>query len=525
MAVATFTPSIYQRTIFEKYSRTNNNLVIRACPGSGKTTTMVKLCSYTKPGRKQAFMAFSKVIVEELKHRLPPTVDTQTFHSMGCRAIMRHWSGKVSIVEDKTFTFAIKMADKFERDIKQMKESEATNPFTGQAEKEEVKGWKNEGEKYKYCYIIQDIINFYRLSNCQTREQCEAVIDRQGIELIGPLHVDHAMDVWHDIKKYNFSDHFEGKKMIDFTDMIYLPSVMTNIRLQQYHEVMVDECQDMNVLQQMLLKRIIMPGGRFVAVGDVYQCIFSFMGSDAESFNKLIDWDDNTLLLPLSVSYRCAKSIVEKANTVFDVIEPFEGAIEGEVIETDSLEYLYESVVEDDFILCRNTQPLVEVYFELLQQERRCYIKGKDVGASIIKLIEKMDSFTVSSGIDMLKDLLPNLIETLEKRGVKKPMEHPSYEALYEKVRIIEMISKKYDSMFQVKQCLQTMFSDEKTNSIILSTIHKSKGLETKNVYLIRPDLIPSKYATQAWQIEQENNLLYVAYTRAKEKLIIVKNQ
>ena len=53
-------------------------------------------------------------------------------------------------------------------------------------------------------------------------------------------------------------------------------------------------------------------------------------------------------------------------------------------------------------------------------------------------------------------------------------------------------------------------------------TIHKSKGLENDNVFFLAPELIPSRFATQPWQLEQESNLKYVAITRAKNSLIYV---
>ena len=36
------------------------------------------------------------------------------------------------------------------------------------------------------------------------------------------------------------------------------------------------------------------------------------------------------------------------------------------------------------------------------------------------------------------------------------------------------------------------------------------------------PELIPSKFATMDWQFEQEENLRYVAITRARKELIYV---
>ena len=73
----------------------------------------------------------------------------------------------------------------------------------------------------------------------------------------------------------------------------------------------------------------------------------------------------------------------------------------------------------------------------------------------------------------------------------------------------------------QLKDMIANIFSDD-VQGIMLSTIHKAKGLENENVYFLCPELIPSKFATQPWELEQEENLRYVAITRAKQKLVYV---
>ena len=57
----------------------------------------------------------------------------------------------------------------------------------------------------------------------------------------------------------------------------------------------------------------------------------------------------------------------------------------------------------------------------------------------------------------------------------------------------------------------------------MLSTVHKAKGLEADNVYIICPDSLPMKFENQQeWEYAQEMNLKYVAVTRAKKKLVFV---
>jgi DNA helicase-2/ATP-dependent DNA helicase PcrA len=60
---------------------------------------------------------------------------------------------------------------------------------------------------------------------------------------------------------------------------------------------------------------------------------------------------------------------------------------------------------------------------------------------------------------------------------------------------------------------------------LILSTIHSAKGLEWRNVFLIGAidGVLPSSYATHDKEaLEEEQRLLYVAVTRAKERLYIL---
>jgi superfamily I DNA/RNA helicase len=64
---------------------------------------------------------------------------------------------------------------------------------------------------------------------------------------------------------------------------------------------------------------------------------------------------------------------------------------------------------------------------------------------------------------------------------------------------------------------------DRRDSSLLLSTIHKAKGLEWERVFVVGLEkYIPSKYATRDWQLEQENNMAYVAVTRAKSQLYLL---
>lgn len=57
----------------------------------------------------------------------------------------------------------------------------------------------------------------------------------------------------------------------------------------------------------------------------------------------------------------------------------------------------------------------------------------------------------------------------------------------------------------------------------MLSTAHKSKGLEANRVLILLPNKLPLTWRQQQpWQLAQEINLKYVAITRARKELIFV---
>ena len=65
--------------------------------------------------------------------------------------------------------------------------------------------------------------------------------------------------------------------------------------------------------------------------------------------------------------------------------------------------------------------------------------------------------------------------------------------------------------------------ANQSKGGITLSTMHRSKGLEWKNVFIIDcvEGIYPFEKATKPEQIEEERRLFYVAMTRAKDNLYL----
>lgn len=483
-----FTPSKYQVEIDREFTEENTNILIAAVAGSGKTTTLLSLLKKVKGSG--IYLAFNKSIVEELKEKVGfiPRVQIMTLHSLGMKAIIRLYGG-VRVNDSKT----VDACQQF---------------FTEWGFDKKNKEW------WRLSYTIRDLYSLYRLKMCRMREDLIEACDSLGIE-------------WDD-KTINYvleiHDHFlEANKhlsQIDFTDMIYLPATNPKIQFPKPDVTFVDECQDLNEAQHRLIDKLI-GDRRFVACGDRKQSIYGFSGADSNSFDRFLV-KSNVKELPLSVCYRCSKNIVKEANKIYDIMEPFENNTDGVV---DRRASVLDSE-EGDMIICRNTAPLITVYFNLLKRNKRAYVKGKDIGKNLIALVSKYRVGTSRQLMVALDESLEKIKKDLkEKRGIENGESHPKYVAFKEKRDIVKIFKDRYYTTSEILKSLEFMFSDSSQKGVILSTIHKSKGLEADTVYFLDRELIPSKYATTTDQMKQEKNLEYVGITRAKSRLVFCQSE
>ena len=120
--------------------------------------------------------------------------------------------------------------------------------------------------------------------------------------------------------------------------------------------------------------------------------------------------------------------------------------------------------------------------------------------------------------ISNLKSELRNFAIKLKASGVLDIKEHSGYTALEDKTMALLFIAETSKDMFELKRKIRSIFTD-KIEGIVLSTIHKIKGLEADRVFIIRPDILPMK-TNKPWEYQQEKNLEYVAITRSKNELI-----
>ena len=252
-----------------------------------------------------------------------------------------------------------------------------------------------------------------------------------------------------------------------------------------------------------------------IAVGDPCQAIYSFRGADSESIQHIKD-EFNAKELPLSVSYRCPKSVVAVAKQYVPYIEPSEQAPEGKVSVLD--EWNSEVFLPTDGVICRNSAPLIDLAFRLLKHGRACKVLGRDIGQGLVRLIKKMDADTVEE--------LEEKLATYQGRECQKLMAKGKEEqaaAIEDRVATImifcDQLEESHRTVDHLIERIERLFTDDPAGVLTLSTVHKAKGLEYDRVFILNPELMPSRYARQAWQVQAERNVIYVAVTRAKSEL------
>lgn len=476
------TPSKYQQAIYKTFQLTTKDLNISAVAGSGKTTVLLELLKYIPEKQKSLFLAFNNSVVNELKDRNKrDDVKILTLHSCGWRAILSRYGGRAKMNPNKAFDKTAKVLKKYKI-------------------KEDRKGY--------FFYAVPKILDLMR-SNL-TENSKEAIIELT-------MHYDINIEE-EDIPMVidAFDLMINDKRVFDFGDMIYVPVTDKFIRLKKYDNVFCDESQDFSLCQHEFIKQCLNRRGRLVTVGDKRQAIYGFAGADANSYDRLSNLNGKAIRMPLSVSYRCAKNIVKEAQKIVPDISYAPNAEEGVVKDGSLME-----LKDGDWILCRNLKPLVETYLWLLKNKVKSKIRGKEIGEGIIALIRKTKAKTIDGMYKSLDDEYTKLIMKLDKRGVRKPSQHPKVEALLQKVEVIEVLAEEVTTITGLIELIKGIFSDE-VKGILLSTIHKSKGLENNKIFFLTPELIPSQYATQPWQVEQEMNLFYVCVTRAKRELTYV---
>lgn len=435
------------------------------------TSTIVEGFKYIPKGKKTLMVAFNKAIADELKQRAPSYVDCMTLHSLGYRAIRQNF-GDVPVENFKCSTLVSQLIGE-------------------------------DREQWELNQSICKCVSLCKSFLADTPRSINDLIDDFGIEIFD---VQREKFVEYVIKTLGMCK--TSKMIVDFDDMCWFPFVY-RLNVGKWDIVFVDEAQDLNAAQIAMVYSTIKPGGRIIAVGDNFQSIYQFRGADGQAIPNIIS-KLNAKTLPLSVSYRCPKKVIELAQTIVPDIEAAPGSSDG-IVEEIPLDALLKYIKPGDFVLSRYNAPLVRLCMAALKIGIPANIQGRDIGANLLFFVKKSKAKDINS--------FTTYVKAWQEQEIKRLLaEKKNPNNCIDKAECLLNLCEGVLSIKDLKESIEKLFVDvDDSSKVVFSSTHKAKGQERNRVFVLAYTYCQTKGNGE------ESNLWYVAVTRCKSHLFLVQ--
>jgi hypothetical protein len=454
-------------------------ITVNAYAGSGKTTVL-RECALANPTKRFLYLAFNKSIAKEAGTSFPANVTVSTAHSLALRSIVM---GERTGVGGRI-------------DVRVMSASIGIPERVGNIQGRRV------------CYFVLETIEAFcrsadmEIAGAHLPNRAEISLGQMGGRVLA-----YAKAAWAAIA--------EGK--LPLTHSAYLKTWQVSLRSGDakgigYDYVLFDEAQDANPVIADIVRHI---GCPVVRVGDSFQQIYAWNGAvDALDEGKgprfYLTW-----------SFRFGPEIAAVAGNVLKMHPSLKAKKAPPLVGKGRPGVVEVGAEGGDAVLCRSNGGLLE------EAISAC-------GAGI--------PFAIVGGIDEVRQLVADAVEL--HRG-KRPA-RPPFSAFDDWIEAKEAVEAgmAQDVSFIVKlidqkgpekvladmRTIERTIVEERYARLTISTIHKAKGREWSVVRLssdilpveaIREKLTQARSPAERRQIAEEVNLVYVACTRAKDRLIL----
>lgn len=526
-----------QLAVFEEIEASNENLIVEAVAGSGKTTTLIGLVGILPTNSKINILAYNKSVKEKIENdpRIPERVNVSTAHGCCHGLLISYFHGKVPELDDNK---AMKLA---EWGVRKFKDAIADYSYRLQHKQPTKDDYpvpppilpqepdKAEAFLNRWRDELKKLLDFARLNLAdETIESLEFICNYFAIRFPGGKKgqywgIDAALGLLDDCYRQGVYD-----RVIDYPDMIWLVH-----KLKLYPRkpkasnciLLVDETQDANRGFISLYKKFELVGYRCIFVGDRNQSISGYMAAlptAMDQIQKLF----NAKTLPLSETQRCPKVHAALASLIFPGIKARADAKEGssQLLHSDAVR---SQIQPGDLVICRFVAPLIKIALEAK------FLDGKEGVVRGRKIADEMTGFANSIGRHCKwNQFLPKLIEQRDF-SVKQYIEAEQLtmaDAIRENYRCLEYcyeyLGKEAKSLNEFLEAIVAAFpveAEDRSRHVIYSSIHSAKGDEADNVFIIGANILPYfRKDMLSWMFQQEVNATYVAITRSKSNLFFV---
>lgn len=338
------------------------------------------------------------------------------------------------------------------------------------------------------------------------------------------------------------------ENLLEFDELITLtlklfrekPDIL-NIYKDRFKYVSVDEYQDIDEHQYELIKLLVPSDGNILAIGDPNQAIYGFRGGSAKFFNHFTTDYPNAEIINLKNNYRSTNTIVDASNQMiecFNIISKYDKPHEKITIHTaptDKAEAEFiVSTIENmigghsffsidsersegqegnysfsDFAILYRTSAQLKPVLEALQRSGMPYVKlSNDL------LCENKHIRNLLQGLNGEFPVKEQLI------NINGEIDNYIFKYL---VKLSETFTTREEFIHEVSLLTEADTLDERADRISLMTLHASKGLEFKCVFIagLEEGIMPLYRAQTEEEIAEEKRLLYVGMTRAEQRLFL----
>jgi len=382
-------------------------------------------------------------------------------------------------------------------------------------------------------------------------------------------------------KVYHCYELFKRRKrLVDFDDLLYLPyqlfredKGMLEYYQSRFQHILVDEFQDSSKVMVEIVKLLSQAHNNLWLAGDDDQSIHSFRGARSDifvSFDK--EYGTNTKTITMSHNYRSTKNILKAANSLIshnkvrvkkemvtnnedgEQIEIFEAdneMEEAEVIASRIVELFSDGYRFNDIAILARVHRLMPLIEAALIKEKIPYSSygGFLYNRRDIKIVIAIMRYLIggdpSDGIDtdLLKRIRTGIFDHYEKISFSESFDiaasylmiKPNDELQDEEERKLKglyldafeyLLSplQDLDDLADFIKEAQGVNSSSSNGKVNLMTIHQAKGLEFKCVFVpgLNEGISPHINSIQQLvNLEEERRIMYVAITRAMERLFI----
>lgn len=544
-----FKPSTYQQDILDFFlNNPQSNMLVNALAGSGKSTTACMLSEHSKTS--DLYIAFNASVVEEFKKKIKnPKTKVMTMHSLAYSIMLYNVEQESKDSGEKPKGFGSQRS----------KRTVSLDNFKPHKilDEEITKRYGRYIEFAKRVFLKDNYVNLYNL--CRL-----TLTDMSSNKDVSRLIDDHVLFLYYGDEGYSAPDiseitstlkildtksrqQFETQGVIDFTDMLWI--TFNKLKYDNwevpywalYTNIYCDEVQDFSNIQLNFLKFIKRTKGRYVFIGDFHQAIYNFAGANAQAFNQIPKMFAPVETFDLPICYRCAKSHLSRVNREYGIpILPCDDAPLG-FVKTIDKNKISEYAKAGDMVISRKNKWIAEVVLDLARNGTPIFIEDKEMVGAIKRQILSSKCTSVGTLEKFLQKVISNynkkLFEIVSKNVREGGHEEEHLEAVTETnskidntsflLEILEGYLEHHassDSVSKFSNFIDKLLNTTPSpNCVRLCSIHKAKGLEATNVFVLDEAKINYDFRNSKEQNIQEKNLSYIATTRAKEGLYLVK--